>query len=57
MQRTLSGSHLDCACRSLGQVNTTDLFTRLLAGVIHTGLAPASFYEDACSPHAHFDGM
>ncbi len=44
-------------CRGRGQVNPTDLFTRLLAGVVYTGLAPASFYEDPRSPHAHFDGM
>ena len=48
---------VDLWCRGLGQVNPTDLFTRLLAGVIYTGLAPASFYENPRSPRAHFDGM
>ncbi len=28
-----------------GQINTADVFTRLLAGVIYTGLAPASFTD------------
>ena len=44
-------------CRYLGQINPTDFFTRLLAGVDFTGLAPASFYQDANGPDRHFDGM
>jgi fatty acid CoA ligase FadD9 len=30
----------------LGQINASDVFTRLLAGLIYTGLAPASFGAD-----------
>ena len=44
-------------CRYLGQINPTDFFTRLLAGVDFTGLAPASFYQDPNGPDRHFDGM
>ena len=44
-------------CRYLGQINPTDFFTRLLAGVEFTGLAPASFYQDPNGPDRHFDGM
>lgn len=38
-----------------GQINTADVFTRLLAGVIYTGLAPASF-TDGQGPAPHYDG-
>ncbi|WP_438010805.1 thioester reductase domain-containing protein [Sorangium sp. So ce321] len=45
-----------------GQVNTTDFLTRLLCGIVSTGLAPRSFYASAASgeggaPGSHFDGM
>ena len=46
-----------CSFRFLGQINTTDFFTRLLAGITFTGLAPASFYKDPSGPDRHFDGM
>ena len=46
-----------CSFRYLGQINTTDFFTRLLAGITYTGLAPASFYKDPSGPDRHFDGM
>ena len=39
----------------LGQVNATDLVTRLLCGIIDTGLAPVSFFTDQAT-HRHFDG-
>jgi fatty acid CoA ligase FadD9 len=45
------------ACRYTGQINPTDFFTRLLAGLCYTGLAPGSFYADPSSDAAHFDGM
>jgi fatty acid CoA ligase FadD9 len=39
-----------------GQVNATDLLTRLFVGLVSTGLAPQSFYQgDPCT--AHFDGV
>jgi fatty acid CoA ligase FadD9 len=38
-----------------GQLNRTDLLTRLLAGVVRTGLAPRSFYAGATG--APFDGL
>jgi fatty acid CoA ligase FadD9 len=41
--------------RVVGQINAGDFFTRLLFGVIHTGLAPQSFYSSS-GPH-HFDGL
>ena len=44
-------------CRYIGQINQTDFFTRLLAGISYTGLAPASFYKDPAGPDRHFDGM
>jgi len=43
--------------RYLGQINPTDFFTRLLAGIAYTRLAPASFYKDPSGPNRHFDGM
>jgi hypothetical protein len=45
------------ARRYLGQINPTDFFTRLLAGIVYTRLAPASFYKDPSGPDRHFDGM
>ncbi len=40
----------------IGQVNTGDFLTRLLHGVVVTGLAPRSFYADGSGRH-HFDGL
>jgi len=42
------------------QINVPDIFTRLLASVVMTGLAPASFYSlesDGSRPRAHYDGL
>ena len=42
------------------QVNTPDVFVRLLQSLILTGLAPASFYvspSDGTRPKAHYDGL
>lgn len=41
--------------RLAGQINTADVFTRLLAGAIYTGLAPASF-TDGQGRAPHYDG-
>lgn len=38
-----------------GQINTSDVFTRLLAGIIYTGVAPASF-TDGQGPAPFYDG-
>ncbi len=38
----------------LGQINPTDFFTRLLHSMVHTQLAPQSFYKDAPLP---FDAL
>ena len=43
-----------------GQINVSDVFTRLIYSVIVTGLAPFSFYvlePDGSRPHAHYDGL
>jgi fatty acid CoA ligase FadD9 len=40
----------------VGQVNTGDFLTRLLVGLVDTGVAPRSFYADVAGPH-HFDGL
>lgn len=43
-----------------GQYNETDMMTRLLHSVVHTGLAPLSFYtlaSDGTPPRAHYDGQ
>ena len=40
--------------RLRGQVNTTDFVTRLLTGLVHTGVRPPSFYSGA--GRHHFDG-
>lgn len=48
---------LPARCRYLGQINPTDFFTRLLAGIVFTRLAPASFYKEPSGPDRHFDGM
>ncbi len=41
----------------LGQINPTDMFTRLLASLVYTGVAPESFYADPSGPDRHYDGM
>ncbi len=38
-----------------GQVNVPDFFSRLLAGLVYTGIAPASFYRPGRMPS--FDGL
>jgi fatty acid CoA ligase FadD9 len=46
--------------RYLGQLNDSDLFTRLIVSLLATGLAPGSFYRvDAQGkrPRAHYDGL
>lgn len=43
-------------CRYAGQINTTDFFTRLLCGILYTGIAPRTFYT-APYGEEHFDGM
>jgi fatty acid CoA ligase FadD9 len=46
--------------RFAGQINVDDMFSRLLASVALSGLAPLSFYQresDGSRPHAHYDGM
>ncbi|WNF31381.1 carboxylic acid reductase [Streptomyces sp. C11-1] len=43
-----------------GQLNVTDMFTRLLLSLIVTGIAPRSFYETDGTdrrPRAHYDGL
>lgn len=43
-----------------GQINTADMFTRLLFSIIHTGVAPYSFYplnEDGTKAVGHYDGL
>ncbi len=43
--------------RYRGQVNVPDFFTRLLAGIVYTGVAPRSFYAPGAPSQArHFDG-
>ena len=42
------------------QINVPDIFTRLLASVVMTGLAPASFHPfepDGSRSRAHYDGL
>jgi fatty acid CoA ligase FadD9 len=44
--------------RYRGQVNVPDFFTRLLAGIIYTRVAPRSFYAaDASDRVRHYDGL
>ena len=39
-------------------MNPTDFFTRLLAGITYTGVAPRSFYgQQTAGSKAHFNGM
>ncbi|MET0377611.1 MAG: carboxylic acid reductase [Spongiibacteraceae bacterium] len=43
-----------------GQINASDMFTRLLYSIIATQLAPQSFYKfdaDGSRAHAHYDGL
>jgi len=43
-----------------GQLNVSDMFTRMVLSVLATGVAPASFYElagDGTRQRAHFDGL
>lgn len=44
----------------VGQINTADVFTRLLSSVVITGLAPKSFYPleaDGTPAREHYDGL
>jgi fatty acid CoA ligase FadD9 len=46
--------------RYRGQVNLTDMFTRLILSLITTGIAPVSFYQldvDGNPQRAHYDGL
>src|SRR6201992_2178500 len=47
--------------RYRGQLNMSDMFTRLIFSVLVTGIAPHSFYESdgagGCRAWAHFDGL
>ncbi|WP_406281757.1 thioester reductase domain-containing protein [Nocardia sp. NBC_00881] len=46
--------------RYAGQLNVPDMFTRLLASLIATGIAPFSFYRidtEGHRPRAHYDGL
>src|SRR5262249_38939163 len=43
-----------------GQLNVSDMFTRMLLSVVATGIAPASFYPldaNGNRQRAHFDGL
>ncbi len=43
--------------RYRGQINVPDFFTRLLAGLVYTGIAPRSFYEENAPDRVkHYDG-
>ncbi|MBW1601480.1 thioester reductase domain-containing protein [Streptomyces sp. JJ66] len=45
--------------RYSGQLNISDMFSRLLFSVLATGVAPLSFYQTDSGdlPHAHYDGL
>jgi len=46
--------------RYWGQVNVTDMFTRLVLSLVATGIAPRSFYQldaDGNRQRAHYDGL
>ncbi|MGC2654281.1 MAG: carboxylic acid reductase [Mycobacterium sp.] len=46
--------------RYRGQVNATDMFTRLILSLLTTGIAPRSFYQlnaDGNRQRAHYDGL
>ena len=43
-----------------GQLNVSDMFTRLMLSLVATGIAPGSFYQldaDGNRRHSHFDGL
>jgi fatty acid CoA ligase FadD9 len=43
-----------------GQLNVTDMFTRMMLSLVATGIAPGSFYEldnDGNRQRAHYDGL
>ncbi|HWF29879.1 MAG TPA: carboxylic acid reductase [Mycobacterium sp.] len=43
-----------------GQLNVSDMFTRMILSLVATGIAPGSFYEldaDGNRQHAHYDGL
>ena len=43
-----------------GQLNVSDMFTRMVLSVVATGIAPSSFYQldaDGNRQRAHFDGL
>jgi thioester reductase-like protein len=43
-----------------GQLNVSDMFTRMILSVVATGIAPGSFYQldaDGNRQRAHFDGL
>lgn len=40
-----------------GQLNVPDMFTRLIASMINTGMAPASFYQPDEQQLPHYDGL
>jgi fatty acid CoA ligase FadD9 len=42
---------------ALGQINPTDMFTRLLASLVYTGIAPKSFYQDPNAPDLSYNGL
>jgi fatty acid CoA ligase FadD9 len=46
--------------RYRGQLNVSDMFTRLILSLLVTGIAPHSFYESdgvGCRAWAHYDGL
>jgi fatty acid CoA ligase FadD9 len=44
--------------RYVGQLNVSDMLSRLILSLIVTGIAPQSFYEcDGARPRAHYDGL
>ena len=56
----LRGNMMLADSRYGGQINTGDLFTRLLYSIVVTGLAPFSFYElaeDGTRQPQHYDGL
>ena len=58
--KILRGNMMLADSRYGGQINTGDMFTRLLHGIVATGLAPLSFYElaeDGTRRSEHYDGL
>ena len=49
-------SNLTAHRRYRGQINADDVLSRLLAGLVYTGVAPSSFFADPARP-ARFDGV